>query len=206
MGRIPRLSNQSTPLTPNYLRVQSEISKMPSVDEARQRLKIFKNKGKDGEHLRKQRNEVTVELRKHKREAQLLKRRNVVLDEDANNQLMTESNRPPDRNGDKNLPTFEEIRHGIFSDDSTNYFRYTQAARKILSREQNPPIDMFIDADMVPRFVQFLNLGDDPDLHFEACWAITNIASGNSRQTQAVVAANGIPELIKLLSSDHTKV
>ena len=42
--------------------------------------------------------------------------------------------------------TIEEIKKGIFSTDFKEAFKATQAARKILSRERNPPIDVLIDA------------------------------------------------------------
>ena len=62
-----------------------------------------------------------------------------TCDELVNSPLKDQTNRQPSL-------TVEEIKTGIFSTDFKEAFKATQAARKILSRERNPPIDVLIDA------------------------------------------------------------
>jgi hypothetical protein len=65
-----------------------------------------------------------------------------------------------------------------------------QAARKLLSSDRNPPIDDLTKSGILPILVKCLERDDNPSLQFEAAWALTDIASGTSAQTQAVVQSS----------------
>ncbi|KAG7267157.1 hypothetical protein CRUP_009412 [Coryphaenoides rupestris] len=77
---------------------------------------------------------------------------------------------------------------------------------KLLSSDRNPPIDDLIKSGILPILVRCLERDDNPSLQFEAAWALTNIASGTSAQTQAVVKSNAVPLFMRLLRSPHQNV
>ncbi|KAJ8975995.1 hypothetical protein NQ317_006292 [Molorchus minor] len=161
------------------------------------RIQNFKNKGKDQDEMRRRRNEVTVELRKNKREETLQKRRNVPIvdssDDDDIEKCILNSN-------------LEQLVAQADADDNPPLqLMAVQSARKLLSSDRNPPIDALIESGILPILVKCLERHDNPSLQFEAAWALTNIASGTSPQTNQVVSAGAVPLFLMLLHSPHQK-
>ena len=74
------------------------------------------------QELRRRRNEVSVELRKKNKDDALSKRRNVCLDDSFDGPTSPLQ----DKNGQAQLPSLEEIRHGVFADQPGNQYIYTQ--------------------------------------------------------------------------------
>jgi HEAT repeat protein len=103
----------------------------------------------------------------------------------------------------KDLP---EIIAGINAPDPVAATEATQKCRMLLSKERNPPIQEVIEAGLIKKLVQFLGAEGHPKLQFEAAWTLTNIASGASDQTRAVVEGGAVPYFIKLLSSASEEV
>uniref|UniRef100_A0A452TWQ2 Importin subunit alpha n=1 Tax=Ursus maritimus TaxID=29073 RepID=A0A452TWQ2_URSMA len=170
---------------------------MPTLDAPEERMRKFKYRGKDASMRRQQRMAVSLELRKAKKDEQALKRRNITnfSPDPASGQLT------------KGVSlSLQEIINGVNASDPDLCFQATQAARKMLSQERNPPLKLIVEAGLIPRLVEFLKLSPHPCLQFEAAWALTNIASGPSEQTQAVVEGGAIQPLVELLSSPHMTV
>merc|ERR1712226_1270974 len=162
------------------------------------RFKSWKNKGKDAESSRKQRQENAIELRKNKREEALTKKRNVpTLDGD---DLDTDSDPGSVR------PNPLELVTNARSENPQTQLDAIQSARKLLSSDRNPPIDDLIQSGIMPVLVESLKRDDHHQIQFEAAWALTNIASGTSQQTQAVVNAGAVPLFLQLLNSPHHNV
>lgn len=117
------------------------------------RLKSYKNSSRNVSDIRSRRNDVTVELRKSKKDDQMNKRRNI--DVNATSPLK-EHNSPASPTNQPLYSSLEEIIVQMQSDDPTLVHRATQAARKMLSQERNPPIDSLIGHGIVPICVRFL--------------------------------------------------
>lgn len=95
------------------------------------------------------RHEVTVELRKSKKEDQIFKRRNINED-DITSPLKETNGQSP------SAMTTGDIVAAMQCDDTDRQYVGMQAARKMLSRERNPPIDIMINHGIVPICVNFL--------------------------------------------------
>ncbi|EEC02420.1 karyopherin (importin) alpha, putative [Ixodes scapularis] len=145
--------------------------------------------------MRRRRNEVTVELRKNKRDESLLKRRNVPQVDSTD-----------EEEADRSHTDLQTIVLNASSNDPNLQLSAVQSARRLLSSDRNPPIDDLIHSGILPILVQALRRHDNPSLQFEAAWALTNIASGTSQQTQAVVKADAVPLFLDLLRSPHQNV
>lgn len=101
---------------------------------------------------------------------------------------------------------------GINSQDYNAVLESVIHFRKVLSKEQNPPIQEVIDCGIVPRLVFLLSgqLNAPPSIQekiiFEAAWALTNIASGQQTHTLCVVEAGAVPVFIHLLNHPNMEI
>jgi len=164
------------------------------------RIIQYKNAGKTQEDRRARGRDVTVELRKSKRDDTLTKKRQI--------EGLTADSTDDEDALRENLSTasLETIVEKARSADNATQLAAVQAARKLLSSDRNPPIDALINSGILPVLVKCLEDIDNPSLQFEAAWALTNIASGTSQQTQAVVEADAVPLFLKLLKSPQQNV
>ncbi|CAL1287528.1 unnamed protein product [Larinioides sclopetarius] len=147
--------------------------------------------------MRRRRNEVTFELRKNKRDESLLKRRNVP---------QTDTTDEDDIDKTLGHTSLDAIVTNANSAEPDVQLSAVQGARKLLSSDRNPPIDDLIQSGILPILVHCLRRHDNPSLQFEAAWALTNIASGTSLQTTAVVNTGAVPLFLELLKSPHQNV
>lgn len=113
------------------------------------RIKSFKNKGRDVQTMRRHRNEVTVELRKNKRDEHLLKKRNVPQEEHLESS---------DVDVKSQNVTLETTLQNVTSDSPVEC---VQAAKKLLSTDRNPPTDYLIKSGILPILVKCLERDDN---------------------------------------------
>merc|ERR1711881_451192 len=163
------------------------------------RKHMYKHKGKDQEEIRRRRTEVTVELRKNKRDDTLTKKRQIEG-------LTADSTDDEDLRENLSTASLETIVEKARSADQATQLAAVQAARKLLSSDRNPPIDALIVSGILPVLVGCLSEDDNPSLQFEAAWALTNIASGTSQQTRIVIDSGAVPIFLQLVSSSSEDV
>jgi len=132
------------------------------------------------QEMRRRRNEVTVELRKNKREETILKRRNVPN---------LDSNTDEEEQLSSSIDLKKLAKAAADATKPEQQLAAVQAARKLLSSDKNPPINDLIQSDILPILVECLKQHNHTMLQFEAAWALTNIASGTSAQTNEVRSA-----------------
>jgi len=173
---------------------------------AADRKKTFK-KGVDLDESRRRREETTVQLRKAKKEEQRSKRRQQGGGpSDAMQMSTTNTFGSMNTSAAGKMENLPQMIAGVMGDNSDVQTECTTQFRRLLSIEKNPPIQEVIDSNVVPRFVEFLSRDDNPALQFEAAWALTNIASGTSDNTQVVIVHGAVPIFVRLLSSPNDDV
>ncbi|CAJ0585634.1 unnamed protein product, partial [Mesorhabditis spiculigera] len=159
----------------------------------------YKNAAKDQEALRKGRADESITIRKQQRDELLTKRRNFAPEDEGPSGVDSTPAVPYDGQ------LLNEVVQMAKAGDENQVLQAVQQARKMLSSDRNPPIDDLIASGLLPVLVDCLK-AQNSNLQFEAAWAITNIASGNSAQTRAVVEAGAIPVFLELLSSAYLNV
>ncbi|KAL1225180.1 Importin subunit alpha-3 [Cardamine amara subsp. amara] len=153
----------------------------------------------DAEEGRRRREDNMVEIRKNKREENLQKKRREGVP--ASSMAFGSAGAQPEDSAKKLKENLPAMCAGIWSEDSNSQLEATNLLRKLLSIEQNPPINDVVQSGIVPRVVTFLSRDDFPQLQFEAAWALTNIASGTSENTNVIIESGAVPIFIQLLSS-----
>lgn len=99
------------------------------------------------------------------------------------------------------LEQFDELVSLIYSTEQLVQILACIGLRKLLSREQNPPIQETVDRNLVPRFLQLAQHEDSPKLQFEAIWCLTNIASSESPFVLKMVEHNATSILLGILDT-----
>ncbi|XP_024528125.1 importin subunit alpha-1 isoform X1 [Selaginella moellendorffii] len=182
------------------------------------RKKGYKN-AVDPDEARRKREDNMVEIRKNKRDENLMKKRREGMQPQ---HFMTPGSIVERKvcasldwgEGDLihwwcdflQLESLPVMVSGVWSDDPNLQVEATTQFRKLLSIERRPPIEEVIKAGVVPRFVEFLKRHDFHQLQFEAAWALTNIASGTSDHTTVVINHGAVPIFVQLLSSPSEDV
>nr|XP_019956150.1 PREDICTED: importin subunit alpha-4 [Paralichthys olivaceus] len=162
------------------------------------RIKSFKNKGRDVETMRRHRNEVTIELRKSKRDEHLLKKRNVPLDE-----CQEDSDVDSDFKG-QNV-TLDAILQNATSDNAVIQLSAVQAARCYRTYHwSSVPVGrflmlMFVCPDAVPLFLRLLH-SPHQNVCEQAVWALGNIIGDGPHCRDYVISLGVVKPLLSFIN------
>jgi len=104
---------------------------------------------------------------------------------------------------DKTMVKLEQMVRLLNSENPEELLTASQTLRKMLSIEKDPPIQQVINAGAIPGLVKCLKMSTHTPIQFEACWAITNIASGTLEQTAYIVHTGVLKDLSFLVNSEN---
>ncbi|KAH7476271.1 hypothetical protein KRP22_000111 [Phytophthora ramorum] len=181
-----------------------------SASRVAERMRSFK-KGIDADETRRRREDTTVQIRKSRREERLNQRRRMIPMQDHSAMNMAT---PMQTNPDVTMRSLNgvsvvdlpKIAATIQSLDPVAQSNAVSKLRRLLSLENNPPIQEVINLGVVPLLVEFLRQHDRPEMQFEAAWALTNIASGTTEHTEVVISCGAVELLCGLLLSPNEDV
>jgi len=172
-------------------------------DRFANRRKDFKKGAAGAEDSRRLREDETIQIRKKEREEQLAHRRRL---DDAEEEFIPVPSQAFKFSTAENIAKLPELLQSMQQGAPDVKLKAVQTVRKMLSVENQPPIEPVISMGFIPYFVDFLKAEAFPEIQFEAAWALTNIASGTPEQTRIVVDYNTIPLFIALIASPHADV
>eukprot|EP00053_Salpingoeca_punica_P014878 m.135610 g.135610 ORF g.135610 m.135610 type:complete len:603 (+) comp16564_c1_seq3:206-2014(+) len=202
VGRLQFVPGTTTPANDDLTERMRGVEISPSSSS---RIHRFKYRGRTPERDLQSRIESTTENWFNSRASAVNARRGIEThfvfphrqmsenDDDSS----SDSNPDPHRFSEEVLLLLRQLQHGSLSEQQKAVVRI----RKLLTIEHGPPIQEVIEAGVVPYLTQLLSKHDMPDAQAEAAWALTNIASGTSEQTMAVVHSGAVPLFIGLLHS-----
>lgn len=170
-------------------------------EEERQRSYV---KGLDAGVDRRKREESALSLRKQKRESSLQKKRREAAPTPA--EATAPASATQDTQTRMRLASLPALVERLGSPDPMTQYEACRMIRRMLSVEKNPPISDVMAFNVIPIFVEFLRRKENPKLQFEAAWALTNIASGSSEQTRAVVNGGCVQLFVELMQSPDVDV
>lgn len=169
---------------------------------------LYKNSALDAKELRRRREDTTTQLRRQKRDEIVSKRRTLPdsdLPQNHNDCPEYKSYVEPEVGPEFSIN--EDVIKALNQDENVEMIiANAQKVRKALSKEPQPPFDDVIQKGLLPRLVQLLDRNDNTTIQFEVSWVLTNICSGTTQHTKAVVDAGAVPKLVQLLQSPDLKV
>ena len=168
----------------------------------------MRGNGNSAEDLSRERQEVTVAIRKNKRLQNLQKRRALAKAnaQQAGQQVNAAAANPANESKGsvatvEQLPT---IAAQLKSMTPSQRYEATRSVRRLLSQQEQPPVEAVIQAGLVPILVAELGLVSEEKTQLEAAWALTNIAS--TEHTRVVVKDGAVPYLVKLMMSKNPDI
>lgn len=154
---------------------------------------------------------MVTDNRKQRREEQ-----QILLREKKRSELLNKKRITATEVDETTISNFKKKKEMLYSKDPKEVAEGIVRFRKALSIEHSPPIQPIIDAGLVPRFVELLSSSNilyshadektAKQIRTEAAWALTNIASGNTEQTQTILDYGAIPLFADMLRENDEDI